>query len=102
MCERVPGGRCCVGGHILAERMPYATCRHVTSSHREYRTGVKGEWFPSSFTFSIKGHDVRIQNYNNVVKERAEESRGGKGPILWVRCKRKTTFNRQCNKKHGK
>lgn len=57
-----------MGGHILAERMPYATCRHVTSNKREYRTGVKGEWFPSSFTFSIKGHDVKIENHNNDVK----------------------------------
>lgn len=83
------------------QRIPYATCRHVTTIKRESRIGVKGEWFPSSFMFFIKGFNVEIERQKNHVKG-AEESMGGKGPIMWVRRKSPTKFNRQCNKKHEK
>lgn len=64
MCDRELGGHYCVGGHSywLSERMPYATCRHVKLNKRESRTGVRGEWLPSAFTFSTKILNVKIES----------------------------------------
>lgn len=51
----------------------------MTTSKRECRIGVKGEWFPSSFTFFIKGFNVEIERQKNHVKG-AEERRVEKVP----------------------
>lgn len=73
----------------------------MTTARGNVELELKGEWFPSSFTFFIKGFNVEIERQKNHVKG-AEERRGGKGPILCVRRTSPTKFNRQCNKKHEK